>query len=132
MQTEDGRFRNVALGGTSSTFLTRRQSANCAGARRSLLDIGRWGGEKECGSYCPQLKTLDSATLVNENCLDGTSCARSERARTRSYVYVYIHGGGYVTGSGNKDGRTGSFAWSSRGSRSTTGSARSAFSRFRR
>jgi para-nitrobenzyl esterase len=59
------------------------------------------------GSYCPQLKTLDSANLVvNEDCLDvNIQRPIGTHADAKLPVYVYIHGGGYVTGSGNKDGQ---------------------------
>jgi hypothetical protein len=62
---------------------------------------------KDYGSYCPQLKTLDSATLaVNEDCLDvNIQRPIGTREDAKLPVYVYIHGGGYVTGSGNKDGQ---------------------------
>ena len=62
---------------------------------------------KEYGSYCPQLKTLNSATqVVNEDCLDvNIQRPIGTAADAKLPVYVYIHGGGYVTGSGNKDGQ---------------------------
>ena len=62
---------------------------------------------KEYGSYCPQLKTLDSANMVvDEDCLDvNIQRPIGTREDARLPVYVYIHGGGYVTGSGNKDGQ---------------------------
>ena len=62
---------------------------------------------KEYGSYCPQLKTLDSAHLVvDEDCLDvNVQRPIGTRADAKLPVYVYIHGGGYVTGSGVKDGQ---------------------------
>jgi carboxylesterase type B len=62
---------------------------------------------KEYGSYCPQPKTLDSANqLVNEDCLHvNIQRPIGTREDAKLPVYVYIHGGGYVTGSGNKDGQ---------------------------
>jgi carboxylesterase type B len=62
---------------------------------------------KEYGSYCPQPKTLDSANqVVNEDCLDvNIQRPIGTREDAKLPVYVYIHGGGYVTGSGNKDGQ---------------------------
>ena len=44
--------------------------------------------------------------MVNEDCLDvNIQRPIGTRADAKLPVYVYIHGGGFVTGSGNKDGQ---------------------------
>jgi len=44
--------------------------------------------------------------VVNEDCLDvNIQRPIGTRADAKLPVYVYIHGGGFVTGSGNKDGQ---------------------------
>ena len=57
------------------------------------------------GSYCPQPKTLNSAEMVvDEDCLDvNVQRPIGTKPDAKLPVYVYIHGGGFVTGSGVKD-----------------------------
>ena len=75
VQTEDGPVQgNVALG--VENFLDIPYAAAPVGELRwsPPQPPAHWSDvrpAKEYGSYCPQLKTLDSATLaVNEDCLD--------------------------------------------------------------
>ena len=111
MQTEDGAVQgNVAIG--VENFLNIPYAAPPVGELRwsPPQPPAHWSDvrpAKEYGSYCPQLKTLDSATLaVNEDCLDvNIQRPIGTRGDAKLPVYVYIHGGGYVTGSGNKDGQ---------------------------
>jgi carboxylesterase type B len=111
VQTEDGPVQgNVALG--VENFLDIPYAAAPVGELRwsPPQPPAHWSDvrpAKEYGSYCPQLKTLDSATLaVNEDCLDvNIQRPIGTREDAKLPVYVYIHGGGYVTGSGNKDGQ---------------------------
>jgi para-nitrobenzyl esterase len=111
VQTEDGAVQgNVALG--VENFLNIPYAAPPVGELRwsPPQPPAHWSDvrpAKDYGSYCPQLKTLDSATLAfNEDCLDvNIQRPIGTREDAKLPVYVYIHGGGYVTGSGNKDGQ---------------------------
>lgn len=111
VQTEDGPVRgNVAIG--VENFLDIPYAAPPVGELRwsPPQPPAHWSDvrpAKEYGSYCPQLKTLDSANMVvDEDCLDvNIQRPIGTREDARLPVYVYIHGGGYVTGSGNKDGQ---------------------------
>ena len=70
-----------------------------------------WAGIRPAtayGHYCTQPKTLDSPTgpALDEDCLDvNVQRPIGTRADANLPVYVYIHGGGFVTGSGVKDGQ---------------------------
>jgi carboxylesterase type B len=111
VQTEGGTVEgNVALG--VENFLDIPYAAAPVGELRwsPPQPPAHWSDvrpAKEYGSYCPQLKTLDSANrVVNEDCLDvNVQRPIGTPADAKLPVYVYIHGGGYVTGSGNKDGQ---------------------------
>ncbi|MGO9418965.1 carboxylesterase/lipase family protein [Roseiarcus sp.] len=111
VQTEDGAIQgNVAVG--VENFLDIPYAAPPVGELRwsPPQPPAHWSDmrpAREYGSYCPQLKTLDSANLVvNEDCLDvNIQRPIGTRPDAKLPVYVYIHGGGYVTGSGNKDGQ---------------------------
>jgi carboxylesterase type B len=111
VQTESGAVEgNVALG--VENFLDIPYAAPPVGELRwsPPQSPAHWSDvrpAKEYGSYCPQPKTLDSANrVVNEDCLDvNIQRPIGTRADAKLPVYVYIHGGGYVTGSGNKDGQ---------------------------
>ena len=110
-QTEDGAVQGkVALG--VENFLDIPYAAPPVGELRwsAPQPPAHWSDvrpAKEYGSYCPQLKTLDSASMVvNEDCLDvNIQRPIGTRADAKLPVYVYIHGGGFVTGSGVKDGQ---------------------------
>ena len=111
VQTEDGAVQgNVALG--VENFLNIPYAAAPVGALRwsPPQPPAHWSdvrSAKDYGSYCPQLKTLDSANLaINEDCLDvNIQRPIGTREDAKLPVYVYIHGGGHVTGSGVKDGQ---------------------------
>jgi carboxylesterase type B len=111
VQTEGGAVEgNVALG--VENFLDIPYAAPPVGELRwsPPEPPAHWSDvrpAKEYGSYCPQPKTLDSANqVVNEDCLDvNIQRPIGTRQDAKLPVYVYIHGGGYVTGSGNKDGQ---------------------------
>ena len=111
MQTEDGPVQgNVAIG--VENILDIPYAAPPVGELRwsPPQPPAHWSDvrpAKEYGSYCPQLKTLDSANVVvDEDCLDvNIQRPIGTREDAKLPVYVYIHGGGYVTGSGNKDGQ---------------------------
>ena len=111
VQTEDGAVQgNVAL--EVENFLNIPYTAPPVGELRwsPPQPPAHWSDvrpAREYGSYCPQLKTLNSASLaVNEDCLDvNIQRPIGTREDAKLPVYVYIHGGGYVTGSGNKDGQ---------------------------
>lgn len=70
-----------------------------------------WSGIRPAaayGNYCTQPKTMDSPTgpALNEDCLDiNVQRPIGTHANEKLPVYVYIHGGGFVTGSGVKDGQ---------------------------
>jgi carboxylesterase type B len=60
------------------------------------------------GHYCTQPQNFDSPTgpALNEDCLDvNVQRPVGTWANEKLPVYVYIHGGGFVTGSGVKDGQ---------------------------
>jgi carboxylesterase type B len=111
VQTEGGAVEgNVALG--VENFLDIPYAAPPVGELRwsPPEPPAHWSDvrpAKEYGSYCPQPKTLDSANqVVNEDCLDvNIQRPIGTREDAKLPVYVYTHGGGYVTGSGNKDGQ---------------------------
>jgi carboxylesterase type B len=110
VQTEDGAVQgNVALG--VENFLNIPYAAPPVGALRwsPPQPPAHWSDvrpAKDYGSYCPQLKTLESNLVVNEDCLDvNIQRPIGTREDAKLPVYVYIHGGGHVTGSGVKDGQ---------------------------
>jgi carboxylesterase type B len=111
VQTEGGAVEgNVAMG--VENFLDIPYAAPPVGELRwsPPQPPAHWSDvrpAREYGSYCPQPKTLDSANqVVNEDCLDvNIQRPIGTRGDAKLPVYVYIHRGGYVTGSGNKDGQ---------------------------
>ncbi len=112
VQTDGGAVRGaVALG--VENFLDIPYAAPPVGALRwqPPQPPEAWKGIRSAatyGHYCTQPKSFDSpaGAALNEDCLDiNVQRPIGTRADANLPVYVYIHGGGFVTGSGVKDGQ---------------------------
>ncbi len=109
VQTENGALQGVNMHGVEN-FLNIPYAASPVGPLRwsPPQPAPRWSGIRSAGtpgSYCPQPKSLDSAqTVTDEDCLTlNVQRPIGAAAGAGLPVLVYLHGGGFVTGSGVKD-----------------------------
>ena len=109
VQVETGALRGEAALGVEN-FLDIPYAAPPVGDLRwrPTQPPAHWSGTRQAterGTYCPQPKTVDSAQVVtDEDCLHlNVQRPIGTQADAKLPVYVYIHGGGFVTGSGMKD-----------------------------
>ena len=77
---------------------------------RAPQPAAAWSGARSAaayGSYCPQPRGLRSATIVvDEDCLFvNVQRPAGTGAGARLPVFVYIHGGGFTSGSSARDGQ---------------------------
>lgn len=109
VQTENGALHGAVNHGVEN-FLNIPYAAPPVGALRwsPPQAAPHWNGVRPAetaGAYCPQPKSLDSAqTVTDEDCLAlNVNRPIGTAAGARLPVLVYLHGGGFVTGSGVKD-----------------------------
>ena len=112
VQTDAGAVQGAVARGVEN-FLDIPYAAPPVGALRwqPPQPTAAWEGIRSAaayGHYCTQPKNFDSpaGAALNEDCLDiNVQRPIGTRADAKLPVYVYIHGGGFVTGSGVKDGQ---------------------------
>jgi len=111
VRTTGGLVLGAGMGGIEN-FLGIRYAEPPTGALRWAAPepVKPWAGVRSAsayGSYCPQPRGLRSPTIVvDEDCLFiNVQRPAATRPDARLPVFVYIHGGGYTSGSSARDGQ---------------------------
>ena len=110
VRTDKGAVRGAVADGVEN-FLDIPYAAPPVGALRwrPPQPVSAWRGVRPAmhyGRFCTQPQNFDSPSgpALDEDCLYlNVQRPTGSRSGERLPVYVYIHGGGYVTGSGMKD-----------------------------
>lgn len=122
LQTQYGAVRGTreGAGGSVAVFRGVRYAASTEGRRfQRAADPAPWEGVADAtafGSECPQRPSGDvsvfaswnNATGTSEDCLFLNIWTRGLDDGKKRPIMVWLHGGGYVTGSGSSNGYDGS------------------------
>jgi carboxylesterase type B len=106
--TDNGKVRGAVFDGVQNFLGIPYAKAPTGALRwRPPAPAGRWRGVRDAsrfGNVCPQRESLDSPRAENEDCLVvNVQRPLGTRSNAKLPVYVYIHGGGFVGGSGNNE-----------------------------
>lgn len=122
LQTEYGAVRGLREGASDSVAVFRgiRYAASTEGRRfQRAVDPQTWSGIADAtmfGSECPQRPSGDipvfrswaNSVGISEDCLFLNVWTRGLGDGKKRPIMVWLHGGGYVTGSGSSNGYDGS------------------------